>query len=188
MMVWPLASEEPDIPVLMYHELDGDRMERRKVLVFRDGSLAASSDTVDVGGYELGSEATPPMEEIRADPQFHPHLISRNDFEWAWAKATGALSPASDPCRSADESLSAVDTGACSPWTGSPLPPKAYLTNPATREAMTAAANWRRAMVGSSTMPANGDIVPLVEPTMGAVHGTGRARPRRLNQPLVNVA
>lgn len=103
MMVWPLASEEPDIPVLMYHELDGDRMERRKVLVFRDGSLAASSDTVDVGGYELGSEATPPMEEIRADPQFHPHLISRNDFEWAWAKATGALSPASDPCRSADE-------------------------------------------------------------------------------------
>ena len=74
-------------PCLLYSELDGDFWEKRKVEVFTDGSAAFASEDERFGDTDLSIEPLPSLEEIGADPQFEPELISAAEFEEVWKSA-----------------------------------------------------------------------------------------------------
>lgn len=74
----------PDEPFLLYSELDSDRMEVRKIEVFRDGSRDRASVSETSGRTRLGIGPVPSISEIALDPQFEPSEIDRDEFEEAW--------------------------------------------------------------------------------------------------------
>jgi hypothetical protein len=78
----------PDQPVLIYSELDHERWELRKVEIFSDGRIWYADAEVEVGDTGLGQMPLPSVEEIAADPQFVPEVISKAEFEKIWAMAT----------------------------------------------------------------------------------------------------
>jgi hypothetical protein len=78
----------PNEPALLYSELDRDRWEIRKVEVFPGGSMGYAGPDGAVEGTNLGVEPVPSVEEIAADPEFEPEVISKAEFEKVWAKAT----------------------------------------------------------------------------------------------------
>ena len=78
----------PDQPVLIYSELDHERWELRKVEIFSDGRIWYADAEVEVGDTGLGQMPLPSVEEIAADPQFVPEVISNAEFEKIWAMAT----------------------------------------------------------------------------------------------------
>jgi hypothetical protein len=75
----------PDEPVLLYSELDLERLETRKVEVFRDGSIGWAYADHEVRS-ALGEVPVPPMSAIAADPQFRPREISADDFDAIWQR------------------------------------------------------------------------------------------------------
>ena len=75
-----------DEPVWLYHEIDDDRWERRKVEIFADGTVGHASEGETRGGSMLSSEPLPPMEEIQKDSEFSPLVISKEEFENVWDK------------------------------------------------------------------------------------------------------
>lgn len=80
---WLHAS--PDEPVELWSELDAARDETRKVEIWADGRVGYASAESVSGGTILGECPVPPMEEIAADPQFQPEIISRLAFEECWS-------------------------------------------------------------------------------------------------------
>ena len=78
--------QHPDEPVILYSELDDNRIEVRKVEVFRDGRCGYASAERASGGTKLGIVAVPELSEIAADPQFEPVEITRDEFEAVWAR------------------------------------------------------------------------------------------------------
>jgi hypothetical protein len=82
--------DHADEPVEMYSELDDERWETRSVDVFRDGRLGFANAEVEFGGTGLGETPIPPIEEIAADPQFVPTVITAAEFEAIWERATRA--------------------------------------------------------------------------------------------------
>jgi len=74
----------PDDPVLLYSELDADRLEKRKVEVFRGGRCGYASAAESSGSTRLGEEPIPSLAEIASDPQFKPVEITKQEFEDAW--------------------------------------------------------------------------------------------------------
>ena len=73
-------------PIWLISELDADRMETRKVYIFRDGSKGYATQGEEVGDTRLGIMPVPPLEEIASDPQFLPEQISEAEFEVIWAE------------------------------------------------------------------------------------------------------
>jgi hypothetical protein len=90
----------PDDPVTIYTELDDDRLETRKVEVFRDGSVGWA-DTTAESRSRLSESPVPTVSEIAADPQFSPREIPVEEFEEAWRRAQTAT-PARTMRRSDD--------------------------------------------------------------------------------------
>ncbi len=74
----------PDEPVDLYSELDEARFEVRKVYVFKDGHGEIAGPGIETGTTFIGEGAVPPLEEIAADPQFEPRVITRQEFEELW--------------------------------------------------------------------------------------------------------
>jgi uncharacterized protein DUF6881 len=71
-------------PVEVYSEHDESGWERRKVEVFRDGSLGFASQTDTAGGTKLSLIPCPPDEEVTSDAQFKVSEISEEEFERIW--------------------------------------------------------------------------------------------------------
>ena len=76
--------ELPDEPVLLVSELDCDRMELRKVEVYRDGRSDAAHADMATGSTKLSIEPIPSSDEIQSDDQFVVELISATEFEALW--------------------------------------------------------------------------------------------------------
>ena len=78
-----------DEPVWLYHEINNERWESRKVEVFRDGSTGYADCFEAKGGSKLSIEpfrATmiEVLTEIAEDPQFVPIVIRKDEFEMVW--------------------------------------------------------------------------------------------------------
>jgi hypothetical protein len=85
---WIHSSFSANRPVLIYSELDRERWELRKVEVFPSGRMDYADPEVEVGDTGLSEVPLPSFEEIAADPEFEPEVISKAEFEKVWAKAT----------------------------------------------------------------------------------------------------
>lgn len=79
----------PDQPLLLYSELDGDRMEVRKVEIFRSGRPGSASAADSHGPTKLGEAPVPPLSEIGVDPEFQPAETTQEEFERVWGLVTG---------------------------------------------------------------------------------------------------
>ena len=79
----------PDEPVILYSELDHERLETRKVEIFADGSYGYASATESGGGTRLGEAPIPPLMTIARDEQFDPVEITKEEFEEVWSKRKG---------------------------------------------------------------------------------------------------
>ena len=77
-----------DEPVLIYSELDDERWELRKVEIFPDGRMLYADPEVEFEKTGLSTMPLPSLEEIAADPEFEPEVISKAEFEKVWAMAT----------------------------------------------------------------------------------------------------
>jgi hypothetical protein len=76
-----------DTPVLLYSELNPDLWEVRKVEVYADGRKDFADREERSGSTKLGIEPLPPLEQIAADPEFEPAIISAEEFEAVWEEA-----------------------------------------------------------------------------------------------------
>jgi hypothetical protein len=74
----------PHEPIELFSELDSERRERRKVELFADGRLQYADARSNA---MLGLIPVPPLDEIAADAQFVPRVISAEEFEAVWAAA-----------------------------------------------------------------------------------------------------
>jgi hypothetical protein len=81
-----ITGEADDMPSEIYHELDENRFERRKVEIFEDGSVSWAYQDVEEGSTQLASEAVPSFEEINSNNKFSPEEISLDQFEQIWNK------------------------------------------------------------------------------------------------------
>ena len=77
-------------PVRLYYELDPGRCERRKVEVYRDGTLQAADASQGHGTTFLAWEPHPPQAKIEADPQFRVCKITAQEFDVIWNRAKQA--------------------------------------------------------------------------------------------------
>jgi hypothetical protein len=76
----------PDEPVDIYFETDDEGWETRKVEFFPDGSVGYAYSTRQKGTTGLAEVKMCPIEEIATQPEFKPHVISREDFESVWQR------------------------------------------------------------------------------------------------------
>ena len=76
--------EHLDEPVDLWSEVDSQGFEVRKVEIWKDGRVGFASREREHGGTRLGTEPTPPLAEIAADPEFEPEQISEIEFEKCW--------------------------------------------------------------------------------------------------------
>ena len=77
----------PSEPIEILSEYDENGWERRKVEVFRDGSVHFASGMESVGGSKLSLIQRPPDEEVVAKPEFRVFEMSSEEFERAWDQA-----------------------------------------------------------------------------------------------------
>jgi hypothetical protein len=82
---WLHAS--PDIPTLLYSELNPQLWEVRKVEAYADGRMDFADREGRSGSTKLSVEPLPPLEQILADPEFEPIAISAAEFESVWEQA-----------------------------------------------------------------------------------------------------
>jgi hypothetical protein len=78
----------PDMPIEMYSELDGQRMEVRKVEVFKGGNLGYASASVPGMQTKIGIEPVPSLYEIASQPEFKPRVSNAAEFEKMWRLAS----------------------------------------------------------------------------------------------------
>jgi hypothetical protein len=78
----------PNDPVLLWSELDSERLEKRKVEVFQDGRCGYAPGGEPFGPTRLGETPIPSLADIAKDAQFDPVEITMQEFEEAWAKRT----------------------------------------------------------------------------------------------------
>jgi len=76
-------------PILLFSELDEDRMEIRKVEQYRDGKVGFADHEGATCNTQLGIEPLPFIEDIAADPEFLPTRITRKEFEEVWMRCGG---------------------------------------------------------------------------------------------------
>jgi hypothetical protein len=83
----PWRHESDNEPVLLYSELDDDRLECRKVEIYRDGRMGFADKNVEFLGAMLGIRQTPSLEEIAALKDFDPVVIGQDEFNKVWEMA-----------------------------------------------------------------------------------------------------
>jgi hypothetical protein len=71
-------------PVELLSELDDSRMEKRKIEIFRNGSISYACNGFEVGNARLGEVTVPYLSELSSDPQFKANAITREYFEERW--------------------------------------------------------------------------------------------------------
>jgi hypothetical protein len=76
-------------PVEFYSELDENRWETRKVEVFPDGWMGFAS-ALETSNHltRLASIALPSPQEINRQVEFEARVISADEFEAVWQRAT----------------------------------------------------------------------------------------------------
>jgi hypothetical protein len=85
----------PDEPSVLYSEIDAG-YEIRKIDVYRDGTHDFADEWRSTGTTRLGEILVPTAEEINEDPEFSAVVISAEDFDLVWQRATqsgGAARP-----------------------------------------------------------------------------------------------
>ncbi|MEZ6136190.1 MAG: hypothetical protein R3C53_14950 [Pirellulaceae bacterium] len=78
--------QNDDYPILLYSEINDERMETRKVEVFRDGSVGFADSSTTKGKTQLGIVPLPSIDEIAVEAEFVPVEISKNEFEGIWGE------------------------------------------------------------------------------------------------------
>ena len=73
-------------PIILYHELNAQRWETRKIEVFRNGHIGYASAESESGGTGLSTEPLPELSEIAKDSQFEPAEITPEEFESIWSQ------------------------------------------------------------------------------------------------------
>ncbi len=81
----------PSEPVVIYSEMDDARWEKRKIEVYRDGTVSFVGGNMFFGSSALSIEPLPPKEFIESDPQFEVFSIDAEEFENVWEKARAVL-------------------------------------------------------------------------------------------------
>ncbi|MFA8019592.1 DUF6881 domain-containing protein [Bremerella cremea] len=76
-------------PILLFSELDEDRMEIRKVEQYRDGNVGFADHERATGDTQLSIEPLPSIEHISSDPEFLPTRITHQEFEEVWMGCGG---------------------------------------------------------------------------------------------------
>ena len=77
--------ELPLEPVRLVSELDGSRMEIRKLEFFRDGSVGRAWSEGSNLGTALSTEPVPSIDQINGDAQFRAKAIDDTEFEQLWS-------------------------------------------------------------------------------------------------------
>ena len=80
----------PDEPVMLYSELDENRMQHRKIDIFLDGRWGFADEHEEVGGSGLGEAPTPTVEQLNSDPEYEAEEIEQAEFETLWAARRSA--------------------------------------------------------------------------------------------------
>ena len=80
--------EFTDEPILIYSEINEDRSEIRKVEIFPNCEYGYAYDTGTKGTTQLSETPLPLEQDMGSDPQFVPIIISIDEFEEIWKKAT----------------------------------------------------------------------------------------------------
>ncbi|UNZ17802.1 hypothetical protein [Streptomyces sp. 891-h] len=78
-----------DEPVVIHSEIGGDGYEVRKVETFRDGRLGWADEAESCGGTGLGEIPVGPIEDVQAQAEFTACVISAEEFDAVWDRATG---------------------------------------------------------------------------------------------------
>jgi Domain of unknown function (DUF6881) len=76
-----------DEPVVLYCELDEERLETRKVWLLRDGRTRHADADSETDDFFLSEGPIEPLDQIAADPQFAPFEIDRDEFDAVWRRA-----------------------------------------------------------------------------------------------------
>jgi hypothetical protein len=79
--------QHTDEPVVLFSELDDQRMEMRKVEVFRDGSIGWACAAGARGKSRLGEVPIPSLHDITLQAELQPDVIGVQDFERIWIDA-----------------------------------------------------------------------------------------------------
>jgi hypothetical protein len=74
-------------PIVLYHEIEEDGREVRRIELFEDGRLLRSDRIQPEATTSVSLGRLPPIEEIRGDPQFFTSEIEQNEFEEIWDRA-----------------------------------------------------------------------------------------------------
>jgi hypothetical protein len=80
-------QDDPDMPILLYSEMENERWEVRRVEVFSDGSFGYADRSTFRGTTSLSPEPMSTLSEIAANPEFEPVAITKDEFEAVWLKA-----------------------------------------------------------------------------------------------------
>lgn len=86
-----------DDPIVLYHELDDQQRETRRIELFEDGRLQWAGQAGPDAPTSVSLEPLPALEEIRDQPEFSVSEISRPAFEEVWARAQGQTVPTEEP-------------------------------------------------------------------------------------------
>jgi hypothetical protein len=74
-------------PVELWSELDEERMEVRKIEVFRDGRRVIAPPIARESATQLSELPIPSIEEINRDNQFQATEVDRSAFEDEWQRS-----------------------------------------------------------------------------------------------------
>jgi hypothetical protein len=78
-----------DEPVTLISEVGDYGVETRKIEIFRDGRTDFADGYQATGSTVLSETPLPSMEEIEDQPEFRLSVITKEEFEEAWTRATG---------------------------------------------------------------------------------------------------
>jgi hypothetical protein len=79
--------DHADEPTFMWHELDNDRNETRKVEEFRDGVRLRADAAHPDGETQLSYEPMPALDFIEAQAEFTVHPLTAEEFQQVWETA-----------------------------------------------------------------------------------------------------
>ena len=82
---WTHSS--PGEPIEIFSEYDENGWERRKIEMFKDGSVSFASITESIGDSKLSLIPRPPDEEVVDEPEFRVFEMTKEQFERAWDHA-----------------------------------------------------------------------------------------------------
>jgi hypothetical protein len=88
-VLWHHFSEAD--PVVLYSEIGDNKMEVRKIELFRNGSYGFATVDREYNSSRLGEVPVPDIDEIELDTEFKPSFICREEFEEAWKQALDSI-------------------------------------------------------------------------------------------------